>query len=341
MDYSKIAVLIPAYKPDERLIKLTDDLIAAGFRHLVVIDDGGGEKYAPIFAALEGKAQVLTHEVNRGKGAGLKTGIAEIMKSDAVGIVTADCDGQHTPQDVKKIADALLAHPDSLILGSRNIREMPLRSKAGNTLTCFVFAALTGLKIGDTQTGLRGLPKDWFETFLKLDGDRYEYEINMLMSAGENKIPVVEVEIATIYIDNNSSSHFNALKDGLRIYKLMFRQAGKFCLSSLISALIDYVMFILFDIALGWEVAFAQIGARIISSLANYFMNTKLVFKGKVTAATLIKYYVLAACILLCSIGGLKLLTGWGIPNLVAKIIVDAILYIVSYKVQQTAIYKK
>ena len=333
--------VIPAYQPDEKLLSTVAELLEKTDYTLVVVNDGSAPACQAVFDQLPEAVTLLTHEVNRGKGAGLKTGIAEIMKSDAIGIVTADCDGQHTPEDVKKIADALLAHPDSLILGSRNIKEMPLRSKAGNTLTCFVFAALTGLKIGDTQTGLRGLPKDWFETFLKLDGDRYEYEINMLMSAGENKIPVVEVEIATIYIDNNSSSHFNALKDGLRIYKLMFRQAGKFCLSSLISALIDYVMFILFDIVLGWEVAFAQIGARIISSLANYFMNTKLVFKGKVTAATLIKYYVLAACILLCSIGGLKLLTGWGIPNLVAKIIVDAILYIVSYKVQQTAIYKK
>ena len=217
MNYESIAVLIPAYKPDRRLNKLVDELIAKGFHRIVVIDDGGGAAYADIFRDLSGKATVLTHEVNRGKGAGLKTGIREIMKTPNVGVVTADADGQHTPDDVAKIADALIAHPDALILGSRDKKAMPLRSKAGNTLTCGVFGLLTGLWISDTQTGLRGLPACALEAFSNLEGDRYEYEINMLIKANELKMPVEEVSIETIYIDNNSSSHFNGLKDGLNV----------------------------------------------------------------------------------------------------------------------------
>ena len=173
MNYESVAVLIPAYKPDRRLNKLVDKLIAKGFHRIVVIDDGGGAAYADIFRDLSGKATVLTHEVNRGKGAGLKTGIREIMKTPGVGIVTADADGQHTPDDVAKIADALIAHPDALILGSRDKKAMPLRSKAGNTLTCGVFGLLTGMWISDTQTGLRGLPACALEAFSNLEGDRY------------------------------------------------------------------------------------------------------------------------------------------------------------------------
>ena len=158
MKYDSIAVLIPAYKPDRRLNKLVDDLREAGFINVVVVDDGGGEPFADIFADLRGKATVLTHPVNRGKGAALKTGLTEIMKTPGVGVVTADADGQHTPADVAKIADALLENPNTLIMGSRDKKAMPPRSKAGNTLTCGVFGLLTGLWISDTQTGLRGLP---------------------------------------------------------------------------------------------------------------------------------------------------------------------------------------
>ena len=195
MKYDQIAVLIPAYKPDERLITLVDELRAAGFTRIVVIDDGGGQAYRHIFDALDGKADVLVHEVNRGKGAGLKTGLEYIRKWPGVGVVTADCDGQHTPADCRKIADALLAEPDALILGSRDKRQMPPRSKAGNTLTCGVFALLTGLRISDTQTGLRGLPACALERFSRLDGDRYEYEINMLIDASRIPLPVREVTI--------------------------------------------------------------------------------------------------------------------------------------------------
>ena len=69
MKYDNITVLIPAYKPDRRLNQLVNDLLESGFTRIVVVDDGGGEPFRPIFADLQGKAEVLVHEVNRGKGA--------------------------------------------------------------------------------------------------------------------------------------------------------------------------------------------------------------------------------------------------------------------------------
>jgi len=339
MKYDNIAVLIPAYKPDRRLNKLVDDLLNAGFSRIVVIDDGGGAAYAAIFANLAGKATVLTHPVNRGKGAGLKTGLTEIRRTPGVGVVTADADGQHTPGDIARIADALIASPDSLILGSRDKKAMPPRSRAGNTLTCGVFGMLTGLWISDTQTGLRGLPASALERFSTLEGDRYEYEINMLICASEHKIPVKEVKIETIYIDNNASSHFSALKDGLKIYRLMFRQAGKFVVSSLISALLDFLLFALLHHAVGWGRIPAQIYARIVSALVNYVLNSRLVFGRKMSRQSLVRYAALAVFILACSCVGHALLEPIGVPALVAKIIVDGLLYIVSYRVQRSKVF--
>ena len=340
MKYDQIAVLIPAYKPDERLITLVDELRAAGFTRIVVIDDGGGQAYRHIFDALDGKADVLVHEVNRGKGAGLKTGLEYIRKWPGVGVVTADCDGQHTPADCRKIADALLAEPDALILGSRDKRQMPPRSKAGNTLTCGVFALLTGLRISDTQTGLRGLPACALERFSRLDGDRYEYEINMLIDASRIPLPVREVTIETIYIDNNSSSHFHAIRDGLRIYALMFRQAGKFLCSAVLCTLLEYLLYTVMVYPLHMDGWLAQQIARVLSSPVNYYLNRKMVFEKKPSGRTFALYCALVAVCMAASSGGIWLLEAIHLPPVLSKVIVDCVLFFVNYRVQRNRIFR-
>ena len=342
LDYDRIAVLIPAYKPDERLITLVDALREAGFTRLVAVDDGGGAPYRHIFDALEGKAEVLVHEVNRGKGAALKTGLEYIRRWEGVGVVTADCDGQHAPADVCRIADALLEQPDALILGSRDKRQMPPRSKAGNTLTCGVFALLTGLRISDTQTGLRGLPACALERFAHLEGDRYEYEINMLIEASRIPLKVREVTIETIYIDNNSSSHFNALRDGLRIYRLMFRQAGKFLLSAVACTVLEYLCYTLLVYPLpvhlnGW---LAQLIVRAISSPVNYYLNSKMVFERKPAGRTFVAYCLLVVAVMVASSAGIGLLQLIGLPPVLSKLIVDCVLFFVNYRVQRNIIFK-
>ena len=341
MNYDNIAVLIPAYKPDRRLNQLVDDLLAAGFSNLVVVDDGGGEPFREIFNDLLGKATVLVHEVNRGKGAALKTGLTHIMKTPGVSVVTADSDGQHTPDDVKKIADVLIAKPDTLVLGVRDKSQMPPRSKFGNTLTCGVFGLTTGLWITDTQTGLRGLPASSLAPFSVLEGDRYEYEMNMLIDTAKRKVKVEEVKIETIYIDNNAGSHFNAVKDGLRIYKLLFRQVGAFMGSSLLSSLVDYIMFLLLRWLVPGIMLVAVAGARIISSLFNYFVNRDVVFKAKSDHGSFIRYYLLVAVIMLLNYLGIMLLTNLCIPDLIAKIIMDTLLFVVSYRAQNKLVFKK
>lgn len=341
MNYDNIAVLIPAYKPDGRLNQLVDDLLEAGFRRLVVVDDGGGEAFRAIFEALDGKAEVLTHKVNRGKGAALKTGISHILKTPGISVVTADADGQHTPADVALIADKLIEHPDSLVLGVRDKSQMPPRSKIGNTLTCGVFGLTTGLWISDTQTGLRGLPADSLDAFSSLEGDRYEYEMNMLVDAAKRRVNVEEVKIDTIYIDDNASSHFNALKDGLRIYGLLFRQVGAFMGSSILAAGVDYALFLLLRRLLPSVMLVAVIGARAVSSLVNYFVNREVVFKARDNHGSFLRYYLLVAAVALANYLGILVLTRIGLPDLLSKILMDAALFILSYRVQNRLVFKK
>ena len=180
----RVVVLIPAYKPDERLIQLTRKLRDEKL-DVLLVDDGGGEQYASIFEQCRALgAEVAVHAVNQGKGRALKTGLnaAMLIWKDMAGVVTADADGQHTPRDILRIIEAMREHPNALVLGSREFTgEVPFKSRWGNRITRFVYALASGVHIGDTQTGLRGIPASAIPTMVTIDGERYEYEMNVLL----------------------------------------------------------------------------------------------------------------------------------------------------------------
>lgn len=341
MGRAEVAVLIPAYKPDERMITLVNELMHLGFAHIVIVNDGSGSAYAPIFAKAEKLgACILIHEVNRGKGAALRTGIAHIAKNLSMSIITADADGQHSCEDIDRIASALEMSPNSLVLGMRTKSAMPLRSRAGNTLTAFLFGLLTGLWISDTQTGLRGLPRSSLESFLQLDGDRYEYEMNMLLYVRRLRIPIMEVPIETIYIDDNKGSHFHALRDGARIYILMFRQIFTFMSSSLISGLVDMgissVLRLIFP-----ELILLSIGvARGVSSVVNYLLNQRVVFRSERTIRSAVQYFLLVGCVLVADYYLIRLFKFLGVPLIIDKLMADLILFFINYNVQRSFIFR-
>lgn len=215
-------VIIPAYKPDETLVTITDRLWAYGCQ-MVVVDDGSGEEYQKIFDKVRDICIVLHHLENRGKGAAIKTALTyiknELWDSGLVGIM--DCDGQHLPEDMMKLLEFAGAHRKALVLGVRTVgAEMPLKSRLGNKITRMIFRLVSGVKVSDTQTGLRAFDAEMIQKFLSVEGERYEYEMNVLMTCAKKKIPIEEVPIRTIYQDeNNSNSHFRSFVDSVRIYK--------------------------------------------------------------------------------------------------------------------------
>lgn len=242
-----MTVLIPAYKPDESLIDTVKEIREqAPEMDVVVVDDGGKEAFAPIFERVrELGATVLVHEENRGKGAALKTGFAYLLeKGETEGCVTADADGQHLTKDIIKVAQKVKENPDALVIGGRKFNRpgVPLRSKAGNYATRFTYNLLCGQCLGDTQTGLRGIPASRLGDMLTIPGDRYEYEMGQLLRARAMDLPLVETEIETVYRDvENSTSHFNPLQDAMRVYRPVV-MAG---LGLIIAAIVDILLFVL------------------------------------------------------------------------------------------------
>lgn len=219
-------VLIPAYKPDAALINTAAELKTRGYE-LVIVDDGSGEGYTEIFRRASAFGKILRKKVNHGKGAALKSGFCYITQKrpDCRFVITADADGQHKTADIARV-DAFLHEFGGLVIGSRKfVGDVPARSMFGNTLTRGVFAAVSGVRVNDTQTGLRGFETALIPWLLSIPGDRYEYEMNMLLDAAKKGIPIGEVEIETVYENDNASSHFNPIKDSAKIYRCIFNYA--------------------------------------------------------------------------------------------------------------------
>lgn len=358
MDYrEKIAIVIPALDPDEKMVELVKGLTDAGFRRLILVDDGSEIANRSFFRTCKEEygCEVIRHVVNFGKGIAIKSAFNHILEKcpDIKGAVTADCDGQHTVEDIDLCAGLCMKHPDSLILGCRSFDdgEIPLRSRFGNRCTKIVLKLISGLKVSDTQTGLRGMSVDLIrEVFAGTKGERYEYEMNMLLEAKDRKIPIEEFPIRTIYIEKNARSHFNPFRDSIRIYKVFV----KFLLSSFSSFLIDILVYWLLGYLLrplipeetmifgvSALILTRTVLARLISSIYNFLMNKTLVFRNQSRSPSVaVKYYILAIVQLTVS----ALLVNYAllfIPySTIRKIIVDTILFGLSFLIQREWVFR-
>lgn len=345
-------ILIPAYKPDQSLVRLAHALKAQdASAEILVIDDGSGSTYAPIFAELHlDGAIVQTHPVNRGKGAALRTGI-EWARTNRPGeiLVTADADGQHLPRDIFRVGvrteTAAAAGQRSIILGVRtkpdpNAGEegtrVPLRSKIGNSATVGFFALATGARVADTQTGLRGFTPRILDWLLQIPGDKYEF--SMLLRATRAEVELVQVPIVKVYELGNPTSHFRPLQDSARIYApLLLFLASSFVTGFLVDALALFAL-----VALGVPLLGAVVGARIISALTNFTVNRIIMHDGgsrPSTSSSLVRYATLAVGILAANAALMEALTGLGASLLVAKILTELILIPVSFAVQRRWVF--
>ncbi len=337
MSDKKRIALIPAYEPDRALAEVASELKRRGFE-VVVVNDGSRGREAFEQAAAYG--EVLEHPKNLGKGAAIKTGLKYISErfNEPFTVVTVDADGQHKVEDAAKICAEAEKFPESLVLGSRKFTgKIPFRSRFGNTVTRFVYRLSSGVKVYDTQTGLRAFSDKNLSFMLEISGERYEYEMNVLMSCARQKIPIREVWIETVYINDNASSHFKAFKDSFRIYKEIL----KFSASSFVGFCVDYALYCLL-LGLTGHITVSNVAARVVSASVNYTINRKMVFKSKNSVVkSALQYAALAAGILACNTLILKGLTALGMNGYLAKILVETVMFAVSWLVQRKVIFKK
>ena len=357
-DLSKITVVLPSLDPDEKLTAVIDGLLEYGFSDIILVNDGSKQENLHYFtdaAAAHPEIHLLHHEVNRGKGAALKTAFRYFLdnRPEGAGVVTVDGDNQHHPADTRACCERML-ETGHCVLGCRDFsqEDVPARSRFGNRTTSMVFKIFVGMTISDTQTGLRALPRSAVETLVNVAGDRFEYETNMLLAFKDNAIPFEEVKIRTVYIEENKSSHFRTFTDSWRIYKLILAHFFRYTVSSLTCAVADTGVFALLSALLkgclqGFALtAAAGAGARVLSSLLNFFLNKKLVFRTNAdTKQAMLRYYCLAVPQMLLQIlltQGVYMLLHirtTGVLHTLIYVIVMIVLYVVSYMIQQRWVF--
>ena len=361
-------MLIPSLSPDARLSAYVQELLQARFGLILVVDDGSAPEYQPIFDEIAGwdGCRVLHHEVNRGKGAALRTGFAYLKDETPLrGVITADSDGQHTVPDTLKLAGEL-GEKEEVLLGSRdfsrNNPNVPPKSRFGNRMTSGVFRVLYGHWLPDTQTGLRAFNRGLMDFMLGVSGDRFEYEMNMLIQCSNRKIPMRPITIQTIYHEENKGTHFHPIRDSWRIYKLLLGNFLKFTSASILSWLVDIILFSLLK---NWDVLghirlssqveiillnggvnslqifWATVLARVCSATLNYQLNKSLVFQIKGSRGAVGRYIALCVLIMIISgavVGALSALLP-GINSTVIKMVVDFLLFFVNYRIQKAWVF--
>lgn len=336
-------LIIPALNPTDVLVDLVKQLRAIGFHNIVVVNDGSApDRTSPFSAVAMLDAHVITHDVNLGKGQALKSGFQYSQDNKFRVTITLDADGQHLPDDILAVAETALSQKTpSAVLGVREFAgDVPLRSRFGNELTQWIFRTLSGVRVGDTQTGLRAFPADMLPRLLQLQGDRYEYEMNVLVSLAKAKCPILEVPIETVYLDGNSGSHFRPVADSIRIYSVLLRDL----FLALSSFGIDIALFTIF-LALTGSIVNATYAARVFSGIYNFVGNKYFVFRriGAKSLGPEIAGYILLALVLMVSSGQLvSFFTSYLNTNpTLCKIAVDLGLYVCSFLIRRYVIFRR
>jgi glycosyltransferase involved in cell wall biosynthesis len=339
-DPRRAVIVIPAYEPTAKLVELVEDLRGDG-RAIVVVDDGSSPECHEVFAkvaALSG-VTMLAHAVNLGKGQALKTAFNHVLLNTCpacVGVVTADADGQHLAADIRRVAERL-EHGDrtALILGSRAFQgTVPLRSRVGNVITRRIFTLLIGRALTDTQTGLRGIPRSFLQELMQLEAGRYEFELEMLIRA-TRRMPVEELTIATVY-GSFARSHFNPLRDSLRIYFVFLR----FISLSIITAGIDYATFAIVFTARD-NILLSIIIARLIAGTFNFTVNRAVVFRSRGPLfSEALKYATLVLTLMSISYGLVTVMVGaLGLGVYTSKLLAEGTLFTASFALQNLVVF--
>lgn len=211
-----ICIVIPTYNNAGTIMDVAGRAVAQGYP-VVVVNDGSTDGTASLLAQSDHPLTVLTHPCNRGKGNALRTGLAYARAQGFRYAITLDGDGQHFPEDIPVLVDALTQHHGALVVGSRNLEaeNMPGGNTFANRFSNFWFRLLTIRSVPDTQTGYRAYPLDRLPS-LRLLTARYEAELALLVFSAWKGVGLVPVPIRVCYPENRVSS-FRPFRDFFRI----------------------------------------------------------------------------------------------------------------------------
>lgn len=211
----KVCVIIPTYN-NERTLKRVIDSVLEFSPYVIIVNDGSTDSTAKILENYR-HLTLIHHPENSGKGTALKNGFKKALELGYDYAITIDSDGQHFATDIPSFIEEIEANGESLIIGSRNMKQegVPGKSSFGNNFSNFWFWFETGIRLTDTQSGYRlyplhKIPKNYFT-------NKFEFEIEVIVRTAWKGVRVKNIPIQILYDPNERVSHFRPFKDFTRI----------------------------------------------------------------------------------------------------------------------------
>lgn len=209
------AVVIPVYNHAARVAVVVRQALALGLP-LIVVDDGSTDDAAAHLRDIPG-ITLLRHPVNRGKGAALLSGMAAAWERGCDWALCLDADGQHNPEDAPAPLAAAASRGRCLVVGCRrgmaDNANVPWTSRFGRGFSNFWVWSAGGPRVHDSQSGFRLYPLP--ETLhLGVRARRYQFEVEVLVRAAWQGLPVLEVPVGVVYQPRGERvSHFQPWRD--------------------------------------------------------------------------------------------------------------------------------
>ena len=351
-------IVIPALNPPASLVSYAAGLMEAGFPDIIVVNDGSRTDKLPVFLKLRRMGcTVVDHEMNRGQGFALRTGFQYYLehfggRSD--GIITINCDRFIPPEDIRTVGSSL--HNEqamgsfALVVGTRDMSGKLVSDydyRMGGVMK-LLYHMLMGVRLNDPLSGVFGIPDMHIKKCIEIAGDGYAYETAMTMSF--EKIGFLQVPIGYAPYEEGSERKYHKGFDTVRILYTIFKKFILYSITSVSASILDVILFSIFTGITfrgnPMAIIYATICARVISASVNYLLTKRFVFHFKSataegTAQSAGAFMVLTAAQCICSaliVSGVKLLLGGNPVGI--KVLVDTILFFVSYKIQHKYIFK-
>ena len=217
----KPIVVAPSYNNAGTLVDVLTRVAALGLP-ILLVNDGCTDATDDAFTAWlrehpRTDARMIRHRRNRGKAAALKTGFKDAMESGYTHAITIDTDGQHDPELIPRLLEIARQQPLAYVLGVRDDRhaDYPARSRLGRRLSNLFIRLECGLRVADSQCGMRVYPLDLVRS-VRCRAGRFGYEAEMITRAVWAGCPIAEVPVNTRYLPPGQRvSHFNPWWDSI------------------------------------------------------------------------------------------------------------------------------
>ena len=217
-----VYLVVPAFNEEKTVSQIIEGIAEKGY-NVILVNDGSKDKTLEL--AIESKRKypnqifVVSHVINRGLGAALKTGMVVALNKGAKYIVTFDADGQHEIEDIPKVCKPLKEGEADVVIGARPFEDMPLSKSFANYIMNALTLIFYGRNVKDSQSGLRAFTAHAADV-INIVSRGYGVSSEFIKEISDKNLRLAEVTITTIYTPETQNKGTDAIV-GLRILTKM------------------------------------------------------------------------------------------------------------------------